>query len=162
MFKLFKKALLIIGFILLYFLGIREVRKVVHELHLGTVFPEQLSVIDDELEIESQSSVSFTFYNLQYEKGHGWQYKIPFGSFFLLAVIGLILIDANGKEYATLASIHIIGGLISFLFVLMGINIWINFLIIPDLLGRYLIPISSLGYVALSYVQKKQKVLDGE
>tara|TARA_R110000868_G_scaffold383578_10_gene650735 strand:- start:7977 stop:8465 length:489 start_codon:yes stop_codon:yes gene_type:complete len=158
--SLLKKGLFIIGFVLIYFVGIREVRKVIHEGHFGTVFPEQLGSINDELRLEAQSSVSFTLLEVKENNGHGWQYKMPFGSFFLFAILGLILLGANRKDYTILSLIHIIGGIISFLFVLLGINIGVKFLIIPDLLSRYLIPVSSLGFVALTYLQKNSRDSD--
>lgn len=160
MLHLLKKGLLVIGFVLIYFLGVREVRKVVHNFHLGTILPAQLGQINNQLEFESQSSVSFTFHKLGTEKGHGWQYKMPFGSFFLFGTIGLILSGTNRKEFGILSAIHVVGGVVSFTFVFIGLQGWANFLIIPDLLSRYLIPVSSLGFVALTYVQKKPKGLN--
>ncbi len=160
MLNLLKKGLLVISFVLIYFLGVREVRKVVHNIHLGTVLPTQLGQINNQIDFESQSSVSFTFHKLGTEKSHGWQYKMPFGSFFLFGTIGLILLGASRKDFGILSAIHIVGGVVSFIFVLIGVHGWVNFLIIPDILSRYLIPVSSLGFVALTYVQKKPKGLN--
>ncbi|GAB5409649.1 MAG: hypothetical protein BalsKO_20140 [Balneolaceae bacterium] len=156
--KLLKKTLLIIGFVLFYFLGIREVRGVIHDAHYGSILPSQQGVISSELYFEAQSSVSFTFRETYLEHGYGWQYKIPFGSFFLFATIGLLMIEVSKREYGILVLIHLFGGIISFLFVLMGLHVWVKFMIIPDLLSRYLLPLSSMGYVALMYLQQRSKV----
>lgn len=157
-----KKLLLIIGFVLLYFLGVREVRGIIHDAHYGIILPSQQGLITNEVGFESQSSVSFTFYELNTESGHGWQYKIPYGSFFLFAIIGLISIGASMKDYWILILIHLFAGIISFSFVLMGIHFWVKLLMISDLLTRYLLPISSMGFVALIYLQQRSKVSNEE
>ncbi len=156
--NLFKKGLIILGFTLIYFLGIRQVRSFIHELHLGTILPEEYGVINEDIGFMAESSVSFTAFLLSEVKPHGWQYKIPFGSFFLFSAIGLIIIDSERKHYYILSLIHFIGGIVSFSFFVLGINVFTPVLIIPDIIARYLMPVCSLGVVALSYLEKKNKL----
>ncbi len=156
--NLLKKGLIILGFVLIYFIGIRQARSFIHDLHLGTILPDEYGVINEDVGFMAESSVSFTAFLLGGKTPHGWQYKIPFGSFFLFSMIGLIIIDSKRKHYYILTSIHLIGGVISFSFFVLGINTFTQFLVIPDIISRYLLPVCSLGVVALSYLEKKNKL----
>ncbi|MBO6523651.1 MAG: hypothetical protein JJ971_07505 [Balneolaceae bacterium] len=152
----FKKGALIITLVFIYFFGIREIRGVILDTHLGTILPQDYGEIQNGLFFTELSSVSFSFYNKTRVIHKFWVYKIPFGLFFLLACIGLIILYANSKFYYYLIGIQIIGGAISFLFLLLTISISDHFIVVPDLISRYLTPLCSLGLVALTYIQQKE------
>lgn len=162
MYSLLRKALYIAVFVSIYFLGIREIRALIHDAHLGTVLPEQYGQISSELSFYPQSSVSFTFFKTGTEFKPEWQYKIPFGLFFLLAILGLISIGADNRMFVYLVSIHFAAGLLSFLMMVIAVNGLRSFIIIPDLISRYLIPLCSLGLVALTYLEQKNKISEYE
>lgn len=157
MLLLLKKVLLIAVFILIYFLGIREIRVMIHDFHLGTILPAEYGQLEGDLYFISKSPVSFTFYEEAKVIHKKWKYKIPFGLFFLLGFIGLILIDVDKILYLYLIGIHAMGVVISFLFLNFATRWCSHFLIVPDLLTRYLIPLFSLGLAALTYIQQKEK-----
>ena len=156
MYSQIKKAGFIIALILFYFLGIRELRGVVHDLHLGTILPEDYGKVQEEINFTAQSSVSFSFYEEAEVIHKKWDYKIPFGMFFLFGCIGLITLGSRSNSYMYLIGIHFIGGILSFVGLLLALTLSIKFLIIPDILSNYLVPLCSLGLVALSYIQKRE------
>ncbi len=157
---LLKKFLLIIIVVAIYFIGVRKLRAAIHDLHLGSILPTSYGVIDEDSEVTffAQSSVSYTFYYQSDEANYIWMYKIPFGSFFLFAVLGLILVNAKKNDYLILVGIHLISGLIALLFLILGLNLQKYFLIIPDLLSRYLVPLCSLGMVGYTYLKNNGKL----
>lgn len=57
---------------------------------MGTILPAEYGEINENISFYAQSSVSFTLVDLKAENHKGWQFKIPFGSFYLFAVIGLL------------------------------------------------------------------------
>lgn len=148
MHKLLKKAFFIIGFILLYFVAIREVRKVM--LQIQAPLLEEVSVY----EIESVSGVSLTISPIPHKK---FQYRIPFDSFLLFSGIGLIALGASIRFFYYLFTVQLAGGILSTIFLWLGVQTTYYFLIVPDIIGRYLIPLSSLGLVALYYIQLNAK-----
>ncbi|MEX0723187.1 MAG: hypothetical protein WD357_00610 [Gracilimonas sp.] len=82
-------------------------------------------------------------------------YKFPFGFFFLLGIIGLILIGSDKGFYIILIGIHafmiIVASLTFSLFVSQGV--WS--LVVCDMLSRYFIPLSSIGIIPLSLLAKR-------
>ena len=139
----------------MYFSLFRDIRGVLHENLRGTILPENYGVINDEIAFITPSSVAFILYRFESNPENGWQYKMPFGSFFLFSLIGLVFIKAKRKSFLILISFHFIGGLLSTLFVWIGIHGFTNALIFTDFISRYLLPIGSLGLVALTLVQIK-------
>lgn len=130
-------------------------RSAIHNAHMGSVLPSKYGEIDSDLIFYSQSSVSFTFeYNANTEFTKK-MYKIPFGMFFLFSMIGLIMLGSRKEAFYILIVIHFLGGIISFLALIYSVPDHPYYLVIPDMIGRYLIPLLSLGLVALSYLQKK-------
>ena len=156
MYSLLKKAAFITVFTLIYFLGIRELRGVVHDLHLGTILPAEYGELQEGFWFYAPSSVSFAFYEESEVIHKQWTYKIPFGMFFLFGCLGLIALGSRNNSYMYLVGIHFIGGMLSFIGLLLALTLSFKFLIIPDLLSRYLVPLCSLGLVALSYIQKRE------
>lgn len=159
MYNLAKKALIIIVFSLIYFLGIREARAFLHGLHLGTILPDEYGVFDEGISFDNKSSVSFSFYTNfdSDEVSRVWSYKIPFGLFFLLAVLGLILLDSETKYYYYISVIQLIALIFSIIGLLLAKSLSAKFLVIPDIISLYLLPLCSLGLVALVFIAKKEE-----
>lgn len=154
--NLFKKLGLIIIITGIYFIGIREIRSSLNEIHYD--------IITAQNDVSKDYSVKKKTTILKFDIGstktvENWVFKLPFGMFFLFGCIGLVLVDSKRKDFLILVSIHLIGGIISTAFMWIGINSSSSLLIIPDALSRYFIPLCSLGLVALVYIQNKNKVL---
>ena len=151
-----KKGLLIVAIFCLYFFGVRELRKSVHDLYLGTLLPADYGTINGDLSFYAQTSVSFTITDSSKQNHKGWQFKVPFGSFFLFAVIGLLIIDGSLRTIYVLSGFHLSMGILSVLLVYLGINHVTQLLIIVDFVSRYLLPLGSFGYVAFVYGKMKK------
>ena len=148
MLKLLKKALFIVGFILLYFVGIREVRKGLLSIQAPTL--EEVS----NYEIEFISGVSVSISPVA---NKSFQYRIPFDSFLLFSGIGLIALGGSRKFFYYLFAVQFAGGVLSTIFLWIGIQTTYYFLVVPDMVARYLLPLSSLGLVALYYIKLNSK-----
>lgn len=157
-----KKVGLAAAVIVIYFLGIREVRQEVHDFYMGTILPEEYGEINNQYSFYSQSSVSFTICSECSEYGKGWLFKVPFGSFWLFGAFALVLISAKRESYLILSAIHLSAGILTFLFVLIGKNGFDVLMIGTDFISRYLLPLFSLGYVALVIGQSKTKSVPDE
>lgn len=84
--------------------------------------------------------------------------KIPGGLFFLIACLGLVALEAGGKQYMMLVVLHLGGGLLAYL--LMGIGIrGIPLLInIAEFMVHYMIPVLSMTLVLLVMESRKGKI----
>lgn len=153
--KLFKKLFLCVIVVAVYFGGVRKLRNVIHDAHIGTILPKENGEINSNLSFYTEGAVSFSFTLSSDSNFTSKKYKIPFGLFFLLPLIGLVILGTLRQDFFVLISIHLLGGIISFLALIYAIPEHPYVLIIPDMLSRYLIPLLSLGLVALSYLQKK-------
>ena len=151
-----KKLVLIFFFIAFYFFILRSGRAVLHDQLMGTLLPQEYGAIQDDLAFHSQSTVSFMIFSSQVIN-HGWQYKMPFGSFFLFAMIGLMGIKSRKSGYIQLTVLHAVGFVIGTMAVWIGINGFPRALILTDFISRYLVPVGSLGLVAISLMQKKNE-----
>ncbi|MBO6792736.1 MAG: hypothetical protein JJ895_02405 [Balneolaceae bacterium] len=157
MHNILKKVLIVLAVAVIYFFGIRELRKSIHEIYRGTLLPNDYGIVNEDLSFYAQSSVSFTFCNDCEEYGKGWQFKIPFGSFFLFSVIGLVLIGVDHIPYIVLSGFHFMMGILTLILVCLAINYTSSLLIIVDFISRYLLPLGSFGYVAFVYGKSKMK-----
>ncbi|WP_428236168.1 hypothetical protein [Gracilimonas sp.] len=148
------KAVLIAAYVLFHIYLLRPVRIVVFQYQ-----------VDENLVETVQKSQYISFQKLdtrlavfEYSEGNSEKlffYKVPFGSFFFLGMIGLILIGADKKFFIVLISAHSVI-LISASFALM-IDIVQNLsaLHILDFLSTYLAPLSALGVIPLSLFYKR-------
>lgn len=143
--------------IVLYFGPFRGVRAWVHDGLMGTLLPAEHGPITNTIQFDSNASVSFNFFYSHSKDPDGWQFKIPFGAFFLFSIIGLVAISAGKNSYLLLVLLHFLGGVMSLCCVWLGIHVQPYFLVVPDFLGRYLLPLGSLGLVAITLVLKKAK-----
>lgn len=85
-----------------------------------------------------------------------WHYKVPFGSFFLIGMVGLIVLNARRHYYFILIGIHVLVLLICSIIFMMDIAQYYQLLIITDLLSRYLIPLCSIGIIPLAFLERKE------
>lgn len=161
MVDLAKKLVLIVCFIAIYFFMLRSGRALLHDQLMGTLLPKEYGVIQDNLAFLSQSSVSFTIYDI-IQNSHGWQYKMPFGSFFLFAMIGLIAIKSGKSGYLQLIGLHLAGFIIATIAVWVALKGVTNAMVITDFISRYLVPVGSLGLVAITYMQMKNERIGGQ
>lgn len=122
---------------------------------MGTILPVEYGLINENISFYAQSSVSFTFCDSCKEYGKGWQFKIPFGSFFLFGVIGLLIMGVDKIPFLYLSGFHFLSGLLSTILVMLAINYSMSLFIIVDFISRYLLPLGSFGYVAFLYGKLK-------
>ncbi|MDZ7807891.1 MAG: hypothetical protein U5K71_12365 [Gracilimonas sp.] len=85
-----------------------------------------------------------------------WTYKIPFGFFFLLGIIGMILVGSDRRYYIVLLTAHFVVLLLASLVFYLSINVNTWLLVINDLLTRYFIPVISIGAVAFALLEKRE------
>ncbi|MGN8226117.1 hypothetical protein [Gracilimonas sp. BCB1] len=95
----------------------------------------------------------------KYSKGNTvklFSYKIPFGYFFFLGIIGLILIGAENKFFVVLITAH---GFVLFISTLI---FWMNpaqhpwMFHVLDFLSTYLAPLSALGVIPLALYHRRR------
>ncbi len=150
MLGLLKKSLLVAFFILIYFLIIIPIRN-----HLAYYIYNYLSV----------ANLDTFFFKLQgrilvlglVDSIKVYPLKMPYDITFFISSIAFIL-QNNWKYLGLLTIIPLTGFVIALIFLLIGIHQCINILLIPiDLIGRYMVPLCSLGLVALAYIQQKEE-----
>ena len=154
--NILKRVGLAIFIILIYFLGIRELRKEMHDLYVGTIFPENYGQINEHYAYSSQSSVAFVIYAINGTQPKGWDLRMPFDSYWLFGTIGLIFLGSRKDNFVVLIAIHLVTGVLNVLFVLIGLKGYDFFLFSVDFMCRYLIPLASLGYVSTRFGQHER------
>lgn len=83
--------------------------------------------------------------------------KSPFGLFFLISTLGLVLLGVPVRNLGYLIILHSTLWVFAFLFFKAGISLNIFFIEIMDLFNRYLIPITTLGFIPLVFMIQKSK-----
>lgn len=123
-----------------------------------------LKVVEQKRESSTTEIDSYligTTLHLTKSKGYSrvLKFKFPFGLFFLISILGLILIRNSEKNYFyALFFIHSCSALLFFALV-YTIPKSFYFFLLADLMSRYLVPVFSIVIVAFSY--KKKRVLNG-
>jgi len=143
--KFILRSLLAVLFIAVYFFVIREVRIWLNLL--VSEYSEGLEILPNLKVITFKTRL--WIYQYSGELLNIYTYKILFGYYFLLGFIGLTYIARDFKPYILLSIIHFVLSLICLLSLIYGLTYNANFLIITDAIVRYLIPVFSLGIVAL-------------
>lgn len=144
------KAILLIVFVGFYFLLLRPVRSV-------TINAIKTSIEFVNIEVSSSSSTGL---NLDFsEDGFSkrFNFKSPFGMFFLFSGITLIVLGSNRKRLTTLIGIHISLWTVALLCLFIGGKGISFFLQIMDFFVRYLIPLCTLGYPLYLIIEKKME-----
>ncbi|WP_428236166.1 hypothetical protein [Gracilimonas sp.] len=139
-----KHLLLILLVVSSYFLILRPTRAFLN----GHIF---VPVVEKNLESDQYYFTSSVGTRLLSEnEWNGTQLKFPFGLFFLFVFLGLALVKADRKFFVFLISLHLVGGIISYVSLWLGIIFNDTFFLLPDLFSRYLIPILSFALIPLS------------
>lgn len=150
-----KKIILIVLYVAVHFLIMRDVRTTAFSLQINALAEGGIEQVDNTTISKLGTRLIYFEYESQdFEKI--WTYKLPFGFFFFLGIIGLILIGANKNYYFILIGIHLLISLIGALIFtfLVYKSAWM--LAVSDLLSRYLIPLSSIAIIPLSLIEKRQ------
>lgn len=149
------RTLIAILFIICYFLIIRPFRGVVNKAVYVSTIENQLQ----ENNYTLSNSVSQSIYFGDDEHRGKAQLKVPFGLFFLIPVVGLVLIGAGKDQYILLFTIHLLGGILSYSALWTGILLTDQFFILIDLITKYLVPVLSIMTVVLSLGDNKNQNL---
>lgn len=153
--KFLIKVVLIITYVLFHIYLLRPVRTY--------IFQHQ---VDNEMIESVQSSQSLSFQKLdtrlavfKYSTGNTekfFPYKIPFGHFFFLGIIGLILFGAENKLLVLLIAAH------GFILIAATVIFWMDPILYPwmfhmlDFLSTYLAPLSALGVIPLALYHRRR------
>lgn len=150
-----KKAVLVGLYIMFHLFVLREVRTSFFEVQTKYLVEEGISSI----ETISVNGLGARLIYLEYHADDFkkiWHYKFPFGFFFLLGMIGLILLGADKNFYLIIIGVHLIVTIMCTLIFsyLIYQNVW--WLAVSDMLSRYFIPLSSIGIIPLSLLFKNE------
>ncbi len=149
--KWLKKSVLITSVIAIYVFLIRPVRVKLIELI------EEFFKIEETFHIEIYS----TSLNMLYAYGDevlDFSFKMPFGLFFVITAIGLVIFEAKKKEVFILLLAHFSIWSLASVFFLAGLKESMISLIIMDFLVRYLLPICTLGFIPFILMQRRSKI----
>lgn len=150
-----KRILIIILYVSFHFTLLSSIRSAVFSFQVNGGFLNE-TIHSDRISITKidKRMIWFDYHDDTFRKK--LSYKISFGFYFLLGMIGLIIQNTSKEFIYMLIMVHILGILVSsILFKLSGITDYKS-LIVIDLITRYLIPLFSLGLMPLSYLQKKK------
>lgn len=149
--KWLKKGVLITSVIAIYVLLIRPVRvKLI-------VLIEEFFEIGKSFYIEIYSTSINMFYDYSGE-ALDFSFKMPFGLFFVITAIGLVIFEAKKKEVYIFLLVHFSIWSLAFMFFLGGIKESMISLIIMDFLVRYLLPICTLGFIPFILMERRGKI----
>lgn len=152
-----KKFILISLYLLLHFLILTDVRTALFEYQISGV-RTYYSTHDSVVTINRIDTriIDFNYPESNKTTEKVWSYKIPFGFFFLLGIIGLIIVGSDKKYYLVLLLTHFVvllsGSLVFYLSI--NVNTWL--LAISDLLTRYFTPAVSISVVAFALLEKRK------
>lgn len=149
-----RKVVFVSIYILFHLFVLREVRTPLFGLQTDSLVKENIT----EVEHVSVSDLGTRLIYLEYKNDEFqkiWHYKFPFGFFFLLGMIGLIIIGSNKNFYLILIVIHLFTAIIASLVFSFFIFQSVWWLTVCDMLSRYFIPLSSIGIIPLSLLDKR-------
>lgn len=155
--KVLLKTLLFVLILVIYFMGIRPIRSYVVKKQLDGLMTEK--ELPEHVILESNTPYNATMIYIIYKHRDfqkDWNYKFPFGMFFLFALLGLVAIAGDKRFYMYLIFVHIAGVILSNIFLYVGLKYSPWLIAITDLLTRYLIPLCSMGMVPLAYLEKRK------
>lgn len=81
-------------------------------------------------------------------------FKVTFGLFFGLAMLGLFFGNAPPKMYQYIIKLHFWGGLIAFICLVLGFYGILVFIYLMEFMLQYVIPAASFILVVLNFIQK--------
>ncbi|MFA5670042.1 MAG: hypothetical protein WC967_12410 [Balneolaceae bacterium] len=149
---LFKLSLVLL-YIVFHILVSRPVRTTIFSLQITPSLVEK---------VEQHPSFSFPqlgprYFYIEYidqNIQNIWRYTVPFGSFFLFGMVGLILMGAHKNMFLILILAHTLIFLITWLVFATDLLSNPYLLNIPDFLSRYIAPLSALGVIPLALMTK--------
>jgi hypothetical protein len=152
-----KKFCLISLYLLIHFLILTEVRTALFQYQISGV-KFYYSSHDSEITINRIDTriIDFNYPVSNKTTEKVWSYKIPYGFFFLLGIIGLIIVGSDRKFYIVLLLSHFVVLLMGSLVFYLSINVNTWLLAISDLLTRYFTPMVSISVVAFALLEKRK------
>lgn len=156
-----KKIILISLYLFLHFLVMSDVRTALFQYQVSEV-KTYFSTKDSGTTINRVDTriIDFDYPIAGEATDKVWTYKIPFGFFFLLGILGLIIIGSDRKYYVVLLSTHFVVLLMGSLVFYLAINVNTWLLAINDLLTRYFIPMVSISVVAFALLEKRNRIYE--
>jgi hypothetical protein len=144
------KVLLIALYSLFHIYILRDVRNYIFEYQVSEKFIQNISD-SDELSFQKLDTRLFYINYSSSDTQITWRYKVPFGSYFFLGIIGLILIGASFKYFYVFFSSH--GGLLILSILLLKLNLETHLwpLVVIDFSSHYLIPLISIGIIPIAF-----------
>jgi len=144
------KAIFVVAFIGFYFLLLRPVRSTT----INTI-KTNIELVNIEVSSSSSTGLYLDFTKEGFSKR--FNFKSPFGMFFLFSGITLILLGTNWKQISVLMAIHLSLWCIALLCFFIGGKGTALYLQIMDFFVRYLIPLCTLGYPLYLIIEKKME-----
>lgn len=152
-----KKLIFVIIYALFHLLILREIRTALFSWQVNDEVIQNVDV-NSHLLISNLDTRLVLFEYTKDDFHKFWNYKVPFGSFFFIGMIGLILLGAGKKYFLYLIGIHAFVLLTGTLIFRIDMMQHFRLLIITDLLSRYLIPLCSLGMIPLALIETKNSI----
>lgn len=148
------KALIIILVVVAYILLLRPVRNTLFDVQFNSILTEEIRA-EENIEILILEERAFIAAWPDSRPDVQWQYKIPFGIYFLVSLIALVILNGSRKLYLLLTGIHAAALIVAALLLWAAARWSPGFLTGTDLITRYLIPFCSLALIPLAYIQKQ-------
>ena len=154
-----KRWLGIISFTLIYFLVIRPLR--VHFVDLLVTFLDPLILEIDSVALKKSATTIILVVSEQAiqnsQKIFEYTYAPTFNSFFLIGISGLWYVNQHINKLKYLIYVHLFGWIFSSLFLVMGLVLDVDFWIGSDLITVYLVPVTSMALVAITFSNLRLK-----
>lgn len=150
-----KRALLLVGFILIYFLAIRPVRSYITK---EIVKPIYIASNEGNEAVQLVSRDQSQTFNIIAEKAskESYYYKFQFGIFFLIPMVGLIVINADKIYYTSVVCIHLFGSILTFICFWIAVSgVWQG-IVIGDLIMLYIVPAFAMGVLPIALLNRNQ------
>lgn len=155
-----KKSAFIVAYLLIHLFILRGVRT---ELFAVQVELGNFETVSQKIEGLSVQKLGTRLVHFNYEQPDFqkvWQYKLPLGFYFLIAMLALILIGAELRFFYLLLAVHISVLIISAAILVWGMYASVWLLSVADLLSRYFIPFGSVGIACFAFINKRQHQVD--
>lgn len=149
---LFFKLSIIALIFIVYIFAVRPIRSSINFAVSNSLEPS-ISKVEDLKLIKRNTQI--WIYQYQNEMRTIFTFKFPFGFFFLLGLIGLLIFSAKKEYYYLLVSVHFLAIILSLICIYLGLKSPKFLYSIMDFISRYFLPLASLGIVALQLQDRK-------
>lgn len=143
------RLLLGLAAVLIYLFILRPVRVTITE-HI--IYPQVKFLETERGEGQFSSALETGALVVQYkynDSSKHLQYRPEFGFFFLIACVALLFVSSHKRPYVLLATLHLAGSFLVYLFLMMGAAGIQTGFILTDAISGYMVPALSLGLVPL-------------